>query len=56
LLDRRGADAAKLADLAFEVAGGQVPCASAPDMFFAEKFGFDIACLLYTSPSPRDES
>lgn len=43
MLDRRGADAARLADLAFEVAGGQVPCASAPDMFFAEKFGFDIA-------------
>jgi hypothetical protein len=43
LLDRRGADAAKLAELAFEVAGGQTPCASAPDMFYAEKFGFDIA-------------
>jgi hypothetical protein len=43
MLDRRGADAARLADLAFEVAGGQTPCSSAPDMFFAEKFGFDIA-------------
>lgn len=42
-MDRRGADAAKLAELAFEVAGGQTPCASAPDMFYAEKFGFDIA-------------
>lgn len=43
MLDRRGADAARLADLAFEVAGGQVPCASAPDLFYAEKYGFDIA-------------
>jgi hypothetical protein len=43
LLDRRGADAARLAELAFEVAGGQVPCASAPDLFYAEKYGFDIA-------------
>lgn len=43
MLDRRGADAAKLADLAFELAGGQTPCVNAPDLFFAEKFGFDIA-------------
>ena len=43
MLDKRGADAARLAELAFEIAGGQTPCASAPDMYFAEKFGFDIA-------------
>jgi len=33
MLDRRGADAAKLADLAFELAGGQTPCVNAPDLF-----------------------
>lgn len=43
MLDSRGADAVRLAELAFEVAGGQVPCASAPDLFYAEKYGFDIA-------------